>query len=120
MIAIVDDEPDIVYILQSIAERAGYVAKGFTDPGDALDYFRKNCGSCALVITDIRMPSTTGFELAREIRKVNPTIKIIFMTAFEINKSEFEKMFPSTRIDRIIKKPFPASMFLQTIKDTLA
>jgi YesN/AraC family two-component response regulator len=44
-----------------------------------------------MVVSDIRMPSPTGFELAKEFYKINPYVKILLMSSFEIHKSEFDK-----------------------------
>ena len=50
------------------------------------------------------------FSFSVEIaRKVIPDIKIILMTAFEVNGAEFDKVFPSTKIENIIRKPFNPS-----------
>ena len=51
------------------------------------------------------MPGLTGFQMAREIKKINPELKIILMSAFEIQTADFEKVMPSTSVDDFIKKP---------------
>jgi CheY-like chemotaxis protein len=52
------------------------------------------------------MPQMTGFEFIREVRKIIPRTKVILMTAFEISKSEFDIVHPSTRVDALLRKPF--------------
>ncbi|AFU57379.1 signal receiver domain-containing protein [Candidatus Nitrososphaera gargensis Ga9.2] len=47
----------------------------------------------------------TGFELARRIKDVKPDVKVIIMTASEINRLEFENVLPSTKIDGFVTKP---------------
>jgi CheY-like chemotaxis protein len=58
-----------------------------------------------LVVTDIRMPQMNGFELYRKIKERNPSMKIVFITAFEINKEEFNKVLPSIDVKDFIIKP---------------
>ena len=58
-----------------------------------------------LVLTDIRMPRMNGFELYRKIKEKNPSMKIVFITAFEINKEEFTKVLPSIDVKDFIIKP---------------
>ena len=68
------------------------------------------------MIADIRMPQMNGFEVARAVKEIRPDIKLAFITAFDINKSEFEKVLPSTNVDAFITKPVNPSTFAETIK----
>jgi YesN/AraC family two-component response regulator len=61
------------------------------------------------------MPEMTGFELVRHVKKEHPEIGIIIMSSFEINKSEFDKVSPSSKIDAIIKKPVSFHRFIDTV-----
>jgi CheY-like chemotaxis protein len=100
---VVDDEPDIVTMVKRGLESRGFVVEGFTNPTDALAKFKR--GDYEMLITDIRMPVMTGFELYREIRKIDDKIKIVLMTAFEINVCEFRKMFASIDVKYFVRKP---------------
>ena len=51
------------------------------------------------------MPELSGIQLARKLKEVNPGIKVVLMTAFEIRDNEFSKVFPSTSIDGFVQKP---------------
>ena len=62
-----------------------------------------------LILTDIRMPKMNGFELYRRIKEKNPSMKIAFITAFEINKDEFNKVLPSIDVKDFIIKPISMS-----------
>ncbi len=81
-----------------------------------LEHFRNNAASYDIVINDIRMPQMNGFEVARAVKEIKPDIKLAFITAFEINKSEFEKVLPSTKVDAFITKPVKPGTFVETIK----
>ena len=70
----------------------------------------------SMVITDIRMPGRSGFEIAREARAIVPDVPIVFLTGFEINRSEFQSMFPSLRGVEFLKKPFHKDKLLDTVK----
>jgi CheY-like chemotaxis protein len=104
-ILIVDDEPDILTTFKRYLELAGYSTYGFTNPSAALEHFRQNPKAYQIVITDMRMPGMNGFELAREIRNLSRDVKIIMISAFEINMSELQKVLPSLKIDGLIEKP---------------
>jgi YesN/AraC family two-component response regulator len=57
------------------------------------------------VVSDIRMPALSGMQLARKVKEVNPNVKVVLMTAFEIKDNEFSKVFPSTHVDGFVQKP---------------
>ncbi len=61
------------------------------------------------------MPQMSGFQVARAVKEIRPDIKIAFITAFEINKSEFEKVLPSTKVDAFITKPVKSATFVEII-----
>jgi YesN/AraC family two-component response regulator len=56
-------------------------------------------------VSDIRMPGLSGIQLARKVKDINPDVKVVLMTSFEVKESEFSKVFPSTHIDAFIQKP---------------
>lgn len=72
-----------------------------------------------LVVTDIRMPQMNGFELYRKIKERNPSMKIVFITAFEINKEEFSKVLPSIDVKDFIIKPISMTNLRTKLKDVL-
>jgi CheY-like chemotaxis protein len=72
-----------------------------------------------LVLTDIRMPQMNGFELYRKIKEKNPSMKIVFITAFEINKEEFSKVLPSIDVKDFIIKPISMTNLRIKLKEVL-
>ncbi|MFL6318183.1 MAG: response regulator [Nitrososphaeraceae archaeon] len=105
MIQVVDDEFDIVNIIKLYLQGIGLNALGFTDPLLALEHFRINCNDCILVISDIRMPGMNGFEFVRKIREISPTVRILLMSAFEVNGNELSEALEDTKIHGFIQKP---------------
>ena len=102
---IVDDDSDIVQVLKMGLVRNGFSVEAFTNPQEALQSFKSNAESYCLVLSDIRMPSLSGIQLSRKLKEVNPNVKVVLMTAFEIRDDEFSKLFPSTQVDGFVQKP---------------
>jgi DNA-binding NtrC family response regulator len=117
-ILLVDDEADILGIFKKSLDLAGYSTYGFVNPSAALEHFRQNPKAYQIVVTDIRMPGMNGFQLSRQIRSLNPDIKIILMTSFEVNPDELQKVMPSLQIDGLIKKPVSLQKFRTVIEKT--
>jgi CheY-like chemotaxis protein len=88
---------------------------GFTNPMLAVEHFRRNANSYDIVVTDIRMPHMSGFQVARAVKQIRPDIKVAFATSFGINKSEFDKVFPSTEAYAFITKPIKPSMSTEVL-----
>ncbi len=112
---VVDDEQDITTIIKKSLERDSILVDDFTNSSDALEHFRRHPNDYCIVISDIRMPRPTGFELAKEIYKINPDVKILLMSSFEIHKSEFDKVLPSIRVEDFIQKPFSIAELKNTV-----
>ena len=51
------------------------------------------------------MPQMTGFELYRQMKKIDPELSVCFFTAFDLFQSEFEKMFPDIKVKTFFRKP---------------
>jgi CheY-like chemotaxis protein len=82
-ILVVDDEPDITLTLKAGLETIGLSdVDAFDDPESALKSFKPDF--YALVLIDIMMPKMSGFSLYEQLKKVDPDIKVCFLTASEI------------------------------------
>jgi DNA-binding NtrC family response regulator len=117
-IILVDDEADILTVMKK--GLSSYQVMSFSDPLAALNALKNNPTEYCILVTDLRMPGLTGFELAREAKKLNPDILVVLMTAFEIKLPEFNSVFPSTRIDGTLHKPFRLAEIQSTISQMLA
>jgi YesN/AraC family two-component response regulator len=61
------------------------------------------------------MVEMTGFKLARDIKHLRPTLKIIIISTFEMSKAEFDRVMPHTLVDGFLCKPFPISRLMEVI-----
>jgi YesN/AraC family two-component response regulator len=111
---VVDDEKDILSIIKrGLESKNRFHVDTFIDAENALESLKKRPNDYYdLVLTDIRMPKINGFELYRRIKESNPKMKIVFITAFEINKDEFTKVIPSVDVLDFISKPVSMSTLI--------
>lgn len=112
-ILVVDDEPDIILVIKAGLERAGYEVDAFTDPAKALKNFKPNYYH--RIITDIRMPSISGFELARRINAIDGGAHVCFLSAFEIHEDEARKVMPHLKSYCFVTKPVTATVLAKHI-----
>lgn len=118
-VMVVDDEKDILRIIKRDLEANNntFTVDIFFSSEQALQAFEGHPSDYYdLILTDIRMPRMNGFELYRRIKEKNPAIKIAFITAFEINKEEFNKVLPSIDVKDFIIKPISMSDLIIKLK----
>ncbi len=77
-ILIVDDDEDLSYIITDLLENYGYQVSGARDKEEAFSMLSQH--KIHLILLDINLPDSTGFELCQELRKVS-TVPIIFASA---------------------------------------
>lgn len=99
-ILVVEDDVALKQIVCSFLNKNGYNAVGCENPSQA--YNVMNGTIFDLIISDIMMPGTDGFEFAENVRKVNRDIPIIFVTARDDFSSK-EKGFKAGIDDYMVK-----------------
>ena len=113
-ILVVDDEPDVSLSLKVTLEENGFEVNAFDDPVIALDKFRK--GAYDLLILDIKMPKMHGFELYREIRKIDNDVKICFLTAGEMYYGAHADIFNE---NQFIRKPIENKELVNKVNEII-
>jgi response regulator RpfG family c-di-GMP phosphodiesterase len=102
----VDDEYEILDIIRLWLQMDGFAVCTFTNPLAALEHFISYSKNHDIVISDIRMSDMNGYEFVKQVKKINPRVKIILMSYFEIEDKELVNDLPYLKIDGFIKKPF--------------
>lgn len=67
-----------------------------------------NSKKCKVLLSSaVRHPNAqlSGIQIAKKVNKANPSVKIVFMTGFEIRGNELSQVFPSTQVDGFIQRP---------------
>src|ERR1041385_956067 len=109
LLMVVDDEQDILQIMRAGLMRYGHKVMTFSDPVLAMKEFELNHCDYKLILTDLRMPSMSGVELAKKARRIDPVVNLLVMTAFELSSYEISKDLPYVRLEDVLKKPISMS-----------
>ena len=118
-IILIDDEEDVLFTYKIFLEDHDYNVTAFTDPSLAMNFIRNILNfKDLLVILDIRMKNLNGFQLHQQIKSIDPTIKVLFVTALDI-LDEFTTIIPGISKEYIMKKPVDRKIFTSTIKKIL-
>ena len=114
-VLIVDDEPDLVNLFTDALKAGDLNGIGFDDPLIALEYIREHSSDIGMVITDWKMPKMSGFELIRKIDEMDQDIKIVLMSAYELEEDQLKEV----NKDDYLKKPIHMSKLIETVKKEL-
>jgi DNA-binding NtrC family response regulator len=104
----VDDEYDIVNLIKQSLERGGqHRVCVFIDVLEALNHFKLDSKDHHdIVISDIRMPGMNGYEFVKHVKNIDSQVKVMLMSAFEIQEKGFHNMPQDTKVDGFLQKPF--------------
>ena len=114
-ILVIDDDEDILNLFSDFLRKEGYGVTSFLDPLKALEEIHRRPQRYSIIITDIRMPGISGIELIRRIYKINHDIKVIIISAFELNGEDLRNI----RYDNFMEKPVHMHYLVQTIERIL-
>ncbi len=114
-ILIVDDNIELAFILQMILEAEGYDVRTAKDGREG--YFTYLLFRPDLVISDLQMPGTSGFELVRQIRDHEPNIKVIYMSADLSALRSLPEEEKQKGCVRLLEKPFSKAELIHLISE---
>src|SRR5499433_2388894 len=114
IIALVDDDRNILTSVSIALEAEGYRIMTYTDGDSALDGFKTSPPD--LAILDIKMPRMDGMEMLRRLRQKSD-LPVIFLTSKD---EEFDELFGfKMGADDFVRKPFSRPLLLERIKAVL-
>jgi DNA-binding NtrC family response regulator len=79
-IIVLDDEPNIVEVIITRLEAAGFYVQGFNKPQKALDALKQEYFS--VMLTDLKMPDMDGMQVMAEAKLIDEDIEVIIFTAY--------------------------------------
>ena len=114
-ILLAEDDLDFGYILKKYLEMNDFKVFHKTNGVEALDFFENN--KVDICILDVMMPKMDGFELSKKIKKQNPFMPLLFLTA----KRMKEDIVTGLKIgaDDYVTKPFEVEELVLRIKNIL-
>lgn len=114
IIALVDDDENILTSVSIALESEGHTVKTFEDGAKALDFIKTTPPD--MVVSDIKMPTMDGMELLRRIRQ-DSSLPLIFLTSKD---EEIDEVLGLTMgADDYVKKPFSQRLLMERVKAVL-
>jgi DNA-binding NtrC family response regulator len=122
IVSVVEDELDITNLFHDALRKTiyGVSVVSFNDSVLALKHFKNNKKNYRLVIADWRMPKLNGLELLKKIKKLNPNVRTILISAFEVeNEPVFQRFMKEGTIDKFIQKPMTLNYLCREVNNQL-
>jgi nitrogen-specific signal transduction histidine kinase/CheY-like chemotaxis protein len=111
-VLIVEDEPAVAYAARRILEDHGHTVTVATNPHHALKLIDDE--PFDLLISDVVMPSMNGPQLAEQVRRHRPQMKILFMSGYAVATAGLAST------DTVISKPLEPVRLLNAVHETLS
>jgi two-component system alkaline phosphatase synthesis response regulator PhoP len=114
-ILLVEDEEHLQQAIQLNLELEGYAVTAAGDGIEALKSFRSK--DFHLIILDVMLPEMNGFEVCEEIRKENPKVPVLFLTAKDSSQDKIQGL--KIGADDYLTKPFNLEELLLRVRNLL-
>lgn len=116
-ILIIDREPDIRKILESLLRKEGYQSRSASNAKEAIETFKSE--PLDLVMMDIRIPGTDGIELMKQLKKIDSDIEIIVLTGAVSVDNAVKALRGKLAFDFLTKPLKNKNELLLTIREAL-
>lgn len=112
-IAIVEDDHEVRSLLHEFLDLSGYIVHSFADAPAFFENFDKAMNPFSLIISDINMPTMSGFDLLKLIKSKNQKLPVMLISASKNrNDEEFSKKLGA---DLFLHKPFQLKEFFRHV-----
>ncbi len=116
-ILLVEDEELLGMLVKNILETSGFKVEWATDGKAAISFYRLHQDKIDLVLSDLGLPKLNGPDLIRELKKLDPQLRIVVATGYlaPVLKTELQR----SGIRDFIHKPYQAAEVIRAIRNAL-
>ncbi len=113
-IAVIEDEIDVLNLYQEVLENEGYTVFAYNDPIEAINNIQQMPEEFGLVISDYRMPLINGFEVCAKLIDLNPELKVVIISAFDLMEEDRNPKFT------FINKPITIAKLISVVNESFS
>jgi two-component system cell cycle sensor histidine kinase/response regulator CckA len=115
-ILVIDDEVDIREVVQALLESCGYRVLVAVDGHEGIALYRQHRPIISAVITDMIMPAMQGMQVVRELRAINPAVRIVAMSGVLGNGTDLKEEPGSVAL---LQKPMTGASLVAAVQRVL-
>ena len=114
---LVEDENSVLIAGRVLLERLAYTVMTATNGDEALRIYQQHQNEIALVLTDVRMPEMDGHELYAALRRINPEVKALLMSAHHVEDWTTDPQMAGLK--GVLQKPFGLDSLGRAVRQAL-
>jgi two-component system cell cycle sensor histidine kinase/response regulator CckA len=109
----VDDEEILRVVARAALEQAGYAVLEAEDAFSAMAVFQRERERIAAVVTDVKMPGRSGFDLLADVRKFDPNMRVILCSGSLAEGTKVD--LPRIGAKAYLPKPYSARELVEVV-----
>jgi DNA-binding response OmpR family regulator len=118
-ILVVEDDEDVRPLICAMLAKSGHAVRQAGNGVEGVKLYRESPAD--LVVTDVVMPEQEGLGMIVELRKINPSVRIIAMSGgFAYDPKLYLHMATSLGADRVLRKPFQVADLMAAVNALLS
>ncbi|HVW87378.1 MAG TPA: response regulator [Bryobacteraceae bacterium] len=116
-VLIIDDEPSVRSTATAALEYHGYRVLNAESGARGVDIFEERSADISVVLLDLTMPSMSGEETLRLLRKIRPGVRVILSSGF--NETEAMRRFADIQLAGFLQKPYTSGELIESVRAAL-
>lgn len=116
-ILLVEDDGSVLVAGRALLERLDYTVMTATDGNEALQIYQRHQNEIALVLTDVRMPEMDGHELYAALKRIDPGVKALLMSAYRGEDWATDPQMAGLK--GVLQKPFSLDSLGRAVRQAL-
>jgi two-component system, cell cycle sensor histidine kinase and response regulator CckA len=108
-ILLAEDDPVVRLLAERGLQARGYEVVAVSDGPAAIEHLSGQPDAIDLLVSDVVMPNMTGYELAEQLRRLAPALKILFVSGYDQGPLEREEARQSITDAAYLPKPYTVS-----------
>jgi len=116
-VLVVDDEEPVRAVAARLLQAIGFTTELANDGREAVEKYRLDPARYALVLLDLTMPHMDGEEAFRQLRHLNPGVKVVLMSGY--NQQEAVGRFTGKGLAGFVQKPFEIERMIAAVRQVL-
>jgi CheY-like chemotaxis protein len=117
-VLVADDEPNIRNTIHDVLRKYGAVVTTAVNGAEAIALIERN--TYDLVVSDIKMPDKTGYDVFAAAHKTTATLPVILMTGFGYDPNHSIVRASQEGLAAVLFKPFKVEQLLSEVRKALA